>query len=298
MTDLLERISANRHQRLVVLVLPPALWLLAFLVLPYLWLFVQSFLATDDLGQVVWSPTLEHYQRLVTRPLYLRTLMHTFQVAGIVTVLSVLLSLPLAYAIAFKVRRFKRLIYTLIIIPLWVSYVVRAYAWRLILGREGLLNGLLLYLGLADGPIEAFLYSDVAVIIGMVHIFTPFVLMPLYTSFEQIPRQLIEASQDLGAGRLTTFTRVVLPLSLPGLIAGATFAFVLALGDFLSPLLLGGADSLLIANVVQNLFGTSNDRPLGSAVGIVMLMVVLVLLELTGRAERRFASLESTGGRS
>jgi spermidine/putrescine transport system permease protein len=210
----------------------------------------------------------------------------------------VLLSLPLAYAIAFKVRRYKRLVYTLIIIPLWVSYVVRAYAWRLILGREGLLNGLLLHAGLADGPIEAFLYSDVAVVIGMVHIFTPFVLMPLYTSFEQIPRQLIEASQDLGAGRFTTFVRVVLPLSLPGLIAGATFAFVLALGDFLSPLLLGGTDSLLIANVVQNLFGTSNDRPLGSAVGIVMLVVVLALLELTGRAERRFSSLESAGDRS
>jgi spermidine/putrescine transport system permease protein len=135
------------------------------------------------------------------------------------------------------------------------------------------------------------------VVIGLVHIFTPFVLMPIYTAFEHIPRPLIEASQDLGAGRFTTFRRVVLPLALPGIIAGATFAFVLTLGDFLAVTLLGGPNTLMISNVVQNLFGTSDDRPLGSAIGIVMLIVVVALLEVASRAERSMGSVTSADGR-
>src|SRR5262249_1021191 len=156
------------------------------------------------------------------------------------------------------------LLYTLIIVPLWVSYIVRAYAWKIILGREGILNSFLQWAHITHAPVEAFLYSEWAIVIGLVHIYTPFVLMPVYTGFEQSPRPVVEAWKDLGAGRITTFFRIVLPLALPGVIAGATFAFVLTLGDFLAPVLLGGPDSLMISNVVQNLFGTSNDRPLGS----------------------------------
>jgi spermidine/putrescine transport system permease protein len=206
---------------------------------------------------------------------------------------------PLAYFIAFKVKRYKSLLYTLIIVPLWVSYIVRTYAWKIILGRAGILNTFLLYIHAVDAPVEALLYSRWAVVVGLVHIFTPFVLMPIYTAFEHIPRPLLEASKDLGAGRFTTFRRVVLPLALPGIIAGGTFAFVLTLGDFLAVLLLGGPDTLMISNVVQNLFGTSDDRPLGSAIGIVMLFIVLAILELTARAERSLANVESSasGGR-
>jgi spermidine/putrescine transport system permease protein len=281
----------------VLLLLPPTLWLFLFLVLPYLGLFVQSFLRSDEFGNVVLSPTTEHYERLFTKPLYATTLLYTFEMAAIVTAISVLISLPLAYVIAFKLKRYKELVYTLVIVPLWVSYIVRAYAWKIILGREGILNTFLLYVGVVDEPVEAFLYSQWAVVIGLVHIFTPFVLMPIYTAFEHIPRSLVEASHDLGAGRFTTFRRVVLPLALPGIIAGATFAFVLTLGDFLAVTLLGGPNTLMISNVVQNLFGTSDDRPLGSAVGIVMLIVVLAILEAASRAERSLGSIDSPGGR-
>lgn len=284
---LFDKLASRRRWLTAVLVLPPALWLAVFLVLPYLALLVQGFLATDEFGRIVTTPTLEHYGRLLKKPLYSDTLIETFKIAAMVTALCVLLSVPLAYVIAFKVRRYKSLLYTLVIVPLWVSYIVRAYAWKIILGREGILNSFLVFTGLTSEPVDAFLYSRVAVVIGLVHIFTPFVLMPVYTSFEHIPRPLIEASKDLGAGRFTTFFRVVLPLALPGIIAGATFAFVLTLGDFLAVFLLGGPDTLMIASVVQNLFGTSDDRPLGSAVGILMLAIVLLLLELTGRAERR-----------
>jgi len=292
-----EAIAPPKRRALYFLVLPPALWLLCFLVLPYLSLFVQSFLGSDDLGNIVYSPTLDPWRAFFTKELYRGTLLYTFKIAAMVTSLSVLFSLPLAYFIAFKMTRGKELLYTLIIVPLWVSYIVRAYAWKIILGREGILNSFLQWAGLTHAPVEAFLYSEWAMVIGLVHIYTPFVLMPVYTAFEQIPRPLVEASKDLGAGRLTTFFRIVLPLSLPGVIAGATFAFVLSLGDFLAPVLLGGTDNLMISNVVQNLFGTSNDRPLGSVVGIVMLIVVVVLLEMTSRAERSFSSLDSGRGR-
>lgn len=292
-----EKLAANRRRLAAFLVLPPALWLFLFLVLPYLALFVQSFLASDEFGRVVFSPTLDHYRRFFTKPVYYETLLATFEIAAIVTLLSVMLSVPLAYVIAFKVKKHKGLLYTLVIVPLWVSYIVRAYAWKIILGREGILNGFLTYTGLADEPIDAFLYSKAAVVIGLVHIFTPFVLMPVYTAFEHIPRPLIEASKDLGAGRFTTFFRIVLPLALPGIIAGATFAFVLTLGDFLAVFLLGGPNTLMISNVVQNLFGTSDDRPLGSAIGIVMLAVVIFILEMTARAERRLGGETGKDGR-
>jgi len=290
---LFDRLAQSRRAALIALIAPPALWLFVFLVLPYVALFVQSLLASDDFGNVVWKATTSHYADFFTKPLYYETLFYTFKVATLVTLASVALSVPLAYVIAFKVTRYKELLYTLIIVPLWVSYIVRAYAWKIILGREGILNTALLYLGLIDAPVEAFLYSQWAVVIGLVHIYTPWVLMPVYTAFEHIPRPLIEASKDLGAGRITTFRRVVLPLALPGIIAGATFAFVLTLGDFLAPLLLGGTDTMMISNVVQNLFGTSDDRPLGSAIGIVMLAVVLFILEMTSRAEKALSSFES-----
>jgi spermidine/putrescine transport system permease protein len=296
-TTLLHRIARKRRWTILLLVSLPSLWLLLFLALPYLALFVQSFLASDALGNVVMRPTTEHYRRFFTKPVYYGTLLYTFKIAAIVTTLCVLISVPLAYVIAFKVKRYKELIYTLIIVPLWVSYIVRTYAWKIILGREGILNTFLLYVGLVDEPVEAFLYSQSAVVIGLVHIFTPFVLMPVYTAFEHIPRSLVEASKDLGAGRITTFRRVVLPLALPGIIAGGTFAFVLTLGDFLAVLLLGGPDTLMISNVVQNLFGTSDDRPLGSAIGIVMLLIVIAVLELTARVERSYGSMDTRGGR-
>ncbi|MRG95183.1 ABC transporter permease [Polyangium spumosum] len=292
-----QAITPPKRRALLFLVLPPALWLVCFLVIPYLSLFFQSFLSTNDIGDVVLEPTLDPWKSFFTKDLYRDTLLYTFKIAAMVTALAVLCSVPLAYFIAFKVRRYKELLYSLIIVPLWVSYIVRAYAWKIILGREGILNSALQWAKITDAPVEAFLYSEWAIILGLVHIYTPFVLMPVYTAFEQIPRPLVEASKDLGAGRLTTFFRIVLPLSLPGLIAGGTFAFVLTLGDFLAPVLLGGTNNLMISNVVQNLFGTSNDRPLGSVVGIVLLVVVVLLLESTSRAERAFASLETGRGR-
>ncbi len=275
------------------LFMPLALWMLVFLVLPYGQVFVQSFYTVDDFGTLQPAFSLDSYQRFFTKELYYKTLFKTFGLSLIVTAVALLLSVPLAYYIAFKATSNKTLLYTLIILPLWVSYIVRAYAWKTILGSAGILNSFLMYVGMINSPIEVLLYSDLSVVIGMVHIYTPFVLMPIYTAFEQIPVSLVEASKDLGASRLRTFLNIVLPLSLPGIIAGGTFAFVLSLGDFLAPILLGGSNTLFIATIFQNMFGTSNDKPLGSAIGIVLLVVVLVVLELSARGERKYSSLTS-----
>lgn len=283
------KLNANFY----ILFLPLALWMLLFLIFPYLRVLVQSFYTTNDFGVLQPGFSLDSYRRFFTKELYYFTLIKTFGLSLVVTSVALLISIPLAYYIAFKATKNKTLLYTLIILPLWVSYIVRAYAWKIILGGEGILNTFLMKIGLIGTPINALLYSDLSVVIGMVHIYCPFVLMPIYTAFEQIPKSLVEASKDLGANRFTTFFKVVLPLSLPGIIAGATFAFVLSLGDFLAPILLGGSNTLFISNIFQNMFGTSNDKPLGSAIGIVLLMVVLVVLELSSKAEKRFGSLQS-----
>lgn len=285
--------NIRRQAGFLLLISPLVLWLLIFLIFPYVRVFAQSFFTSDEFGIIQPTFTIENYVKLFTNKLYYGTLIDTFVLSGIVTACCLLLSIPLAYYIAFKVVKNKTILYSLIILPLWVSYIVRAYSWKIILGKEGVLNSFLMYTGLTNEPIDALLYSDLAVIIGMVHIYLPFVLMPIYTAFEQIPKSLVEASKDLGAPRFTTFCRIVFPLSLPGVIAGGTFAFVLSLGDFLAPILLGGPNTLFISSIFQNMFGTSNDRPLGSAIGIVLLVIVLIALEISGRAEKRFSSLHS-----
>ena len=158
-----------------------------------------------------------------------------------------------------------------------------------ILGSEGVLNGFLQYLHITHAPVSFFLYSPFAVVLMLTHIYTPFVFLPLYASLEHIPRNLIEASHDLGATPRATFFRVVLPLSLPGLLAGATFAFVLTLGDFLAPQLVGGPSGIMIANIVQSLFGTAYDWPLGAAISVLILVLTVSLLFLAEGLEKRWS---------
>lgn len=273
-----------------ILLAPLALWLLLFMLLPYLFILVQSFLETDMFGKVIWHFNLNSYGKVLGSPLYYTTLLRTLFFSLIVALACVALSLPLAYYIAFKVKKHKTLLYTLIVLPFWVSYIVRAYAWKIILGQTGILNSFLQFTGLIREPLQFLLYSDFSTILCLVYILTPFVAIPVYTAFEQIPKSLTEASKDLGANGWTTFRKVVFPLALPGIISGGTFALVLTMGDFMAAFLLGGPKTLMISNIVTNLFGTSNDRPLGSAVGIIILLLILVVLEISGRFEKKYST--------
>jgi spermidine/putrescine transport system permease protein len=267
--------------------IPPLLWVTVFLLIPYALLFCYSFWSVSPQQTIIHSWTLQNYVQLVRNPIYLSVLFRSLRIAAAVTLLALLLGYPLAYFLSFHAAKRKDLLYQLVIIPLWASYLVRGYAWKTILGSDGVLNGLLQYLHITRHPVEFFLYSPFAVVLTLTHIYTPFTFLPIYASLEHVPRNLVEASQDLGASPWSTFRRVIFPLSLPGVLAGATFAFVLTLGDFLAPLLVGGASGIMISNIVVSLFGAAYNWPLGAAISLCMLLLVMTLLFTTERLERK-----------
>ncbi|HVS87833.1 MAG TPA: ABC transporter permease [Candidatus Acidoferrum sp.] len=267
---------------------PPLLWVGLFLLLPYALMFAHSFWTVRD-GVLVHQWNLRNYQTLLSNPVYVGVLFRTMRIAASVTLFSLLLGYPLAYYLSFHAGPRKELLYQLVIVPLWVSYLVRGYAWKTILGSDGVLNGFLQYLHITHEPVGYLLYSPFSVVLMLTHIYTPFVFLPIYAALEHIPRPLVEASQDLGAKPRSTFFRVILPLSMPGLLAGATFAFVLSLGDFLAPLLVGGPSGTMIANIVQSLFGAAYDWPLGASISVCILIITVSLLFLTERLEKRWS---------
>ena len=268
---------------------PPVLWVSLFLLLPYTLMFAYSFWSVSSTQQIVHTWSFENYRELLTRDVYWQTLLRSMWIAARVMVFSLLLGYPLAYFLSFHAGKKKDLYYQLVIIPLWVSYLVRAYAWKTILGTDGVLNTLLQHVHLTHRPLDFLLYSPFAVVLTLTHIYTPFTILPIYAALEHIPRNLVEASHDLGASQSQTFWRVIFPLSLPGVLAGATFAFVLSLGDFLAPLLLGGPSGIMISNIVVSLFGAAYNWPLGAAISLCMLALVVTLLFLTERLEKKWS---------
>src|SRR5712692_1274251 len=259
-----------------VITLPPTLWVAVFLLVPYTLLFCYSFWSFSPSQAIVHSWTLDNYREFFRVNVYLQTLFRSMWIAARVTFFSLLLGYPLAYYLSFHAGKRKDLFYQLVIIPLWVSYLVRAYAWKTILGSDGVLNTLLQYVHLTKHPVEFLLY-------------TPFAFLPIYASLEHIPRNLVEASHDLGGSPFQTFWRVIFPLSIPGVLAGATFAFVLSLGDFLAPLLLGGPSGIMISNIVFSWFCAAYNWPLGAAISLCMLVLVVGLLFLSEKLEKKWS---------
>lgn len=219
--------------------------------------------------------TIENYLR-VFDPLYGEVLLRSFWVSAVATVLCLVLGFPLAMFISRSGAR-KNLYLNLVMLPFWTSFLVRLYAWIFLLRDTGLVNSVLQSMGLTHSPLPL-LYNDGAVILGLVYGYLPFMVLPLYTTLERLDPFLLEASADLGARPWTTFTRVVLPLSAPGMRAGAILVFIPCLGAFLVPDLLGGGKSIMIGNVVQNQFTTARDWPFGSALSLVLMAVVMLLL--------------------
>jgi spermidine/putrescine transport system permease protein len=269
--------------------LPPLLWVTVFLLLPYALMFAYSFWSVSASQQVVHSWTFANYEQLFSRDVYRQTLLRSAWIAARVMLFSLLLGYPVAYLLSFHAGHRKNLLYQLVIIPLWVSYLVRAYVWKTILGTDGVLNTSLQYLHLTSHPLQFLLYSPFAVVLTLTHIYTPFTFLPIFAALEHLPRNLVEASHDLGASRWQTFWRVIFPLSIPGVLAGATFAFVLSFGDFLAPLLLGGPSGIMISNIVVSLFGAAYNWPLGAAISFCMLAVVVGLLWVSERLEKKWA---------
>ncbi len=267
----------------------PLLWVSILLFLPYVLILCTSFWSVSSDQVLVHTWDFSSYQQLVTNPMYGKVLFRSAKIAGTVTLLALFLAYPLAYFLSFHCEKQQKWLYQLVILPLWVSYLVRGYAWKTILGGDGVLNGFLQYMHITNEPLEFLLYSPFAVVLTLTHIYTPFVFLPVYAALAHIPKNLLEASHDLGASHFNTFWKVIFPLSIPGILTGSTFAFVLTLGDFLAPQMVGGASGMMISNVVVSLFGAAYNWPLGSAIAMVILLLVVTLLSVVNRYEKKWS---------
>ncbi len=255
--------------------LPPSLWVGLFFVLPMATIVLLSFWRVVDYD-IVADFTLANYERLF-RPLYLDVFWRTIKVSLLVTAISLVIGYPVAYYLARKTKRFRITLLVLVILPLWTSYLVRTYAWMLILGTKGAVNQALQSVGLIDEPISWLLYSDFAVTLALVHIYMPYFILPLYSVLEKLDPSLFEAAKDLGGGRWRTFLHVTLPLSLPGVATGCLFVFIPAMGSFVTPELLGGTRSILIGSIVAQQFGVAFEYPLGSAMALAIMGIILLV---------------------
>jgi spermidine/putrescine transport system permease protein len=254
---------------------PSWIVMLSLFLVPLLIILTYSFLTRGSYGGFSLPWSAESYQRLVD-PIYLAILWRSFWIAGLSTGLCLLLGFPLALFISRSGRR-KDLYLSLVILPFWTSFLVRTYAWMFLLRDTGLINTLLEKIGLIHGPLPL-LYNDGAVIVGLVYGYLPFMVLPLYATLERLDRNLLEASADLGGRPFATLTHVILPLSAPGIRAGAILVFIPCLGAYLTPDLLGGGKSVMIGNLIQNQFTTARDWPFGSAVSLALMAVVMLLL--------------------
>jgi spermidine/putrescine transport system permease protein len=273
-----------KRLRTAVLLTPGTLWLGCFFAVPMLLMLAASVLHRGVYGGVAPGFTLEHYRRLLD-PLYLTVLGRTLLWAFFATVTCLLLGYPVAWTIA-RSRRHRTLLLMLIVLPFWTSFLVRTFALIFLLRDTGLVNTLLLRLGLIHEPV-ALLYTPFAVLLGLVYGFLPFMVLPIYASLEKLDPALLEASATLGARPAAQFFTVILPLSLPGVIAGSLLVFVSALGSFVTSDLLGGAKQVMIGNLVQSQFTTARNWPFGSAISFALMLLVLAAVLASLRLRNR-----------
>ena len=259
-----------------------AAYVLLFNAQPYANVGVMSFWE-KDLYSIRPAFSFANYERIFVRSVYSQVVSNSLATAAYVTLTSSVLGYVLAYFMATYARRWQFLLLALLMIPLWTSFLLRAYIWKIILGRNGILNTAMMDAGVIEQPLSFLLYNQFSICLALTYIFLPFVALPVYAALERIPREYVEASGDLGAPPGATFFHVVFPLSIPSLLSGATIVFCLSFGDFITPALLGGSDDIMIANVIISQFGAAFDWPFGSALAISVLCVVVALVTFSQR---------------
>lgn len=274
------RIAASRTGWL--LAAPAVLWLMIFTILPMSLMVAMSFWKSTIFGT---HPDfiLDNYKRIFSNSLYMSQLLRTIRISIVTTVISLLVSYPIALTLSRLRGSWKSTFVLLLFIPFWSSYVVRTFVWLPILGRNGVVNQALMAVGLTDRPLDILLYNEGAVILGLVYVFTLFMTLPIYVALEKLDPALIEAANDLGARSLQVFWRVILPLSIPGVASGSVMVFLLAVGAYVTPQLLGGPSGLMFGNIIASQFLSDNNWAFGSALAVTMMVIVLALLLLTGR---------------
>ncbi|MGA9770561.1 MAG: ABC transporter permease [Blastocatellia bacterium] len=271
------------------LLAPALLWLVVFLVAPLVIVVIVSLATRGPYGKTIYDFTPANYERALDS-LYLRAYWRTIWIAVLTTALCAIVSYPVAYYIALRApARWKRLLLVMTVIPFWTSFLIRTYAWMLLLRSEGVINSALMSTGLIHEPLKL-LYNDFAVLVGQVYGELPFMILPIYVALERLDNRLLEAAQDLGANRFWAFVKVTLPLSKPGLMAGIALVFIPSLGAFITPDLLGGAKSVMIGNLIQNQFAQLN-QPFGSALSLILTAAVLLLLLVALKAGLKASEL-------
>ncbi len=278
---------AHPRGRLGLLLGPAVAWLLVFYLVALVLLLMTSLWQQDVFtAELVRKWTLDNYSKIFTGQggLWLRIYGRTVGLAAAVTVIDIALAFPLAWFMArVAPPRWRTLLFLAVVVPLWSSILVRIFAWRTILGSEGLLNGFLHNIGVIDHPSSAFLYNEKAIALTWAYVWLPFMVLPLFAALEKIPDSYLEASSDLGAGTWTTFRRVVFPLAFPGVVAGSIFVFSLSMGDFVAPQLVGGGSQVL-GGAVKDRFGVAADFPFGAALATLTLVTLVVFLTITRRS--------------
>ena len=274
-----------------VLLAPAALWYAAFFVAPLGFILVFSFLTSADYGGIEYKFNLSNYPRLFSNPIYLRIFLNTIGMAISGTLLCLLVGFPLAYFLATRAGRWKNVLLILLIVPFWTSFLTRTYAWLILLSDSGPLANVLQQLGVLHGDL-GFLYTYKAVLMGIVYNYLPLMIFPLYVSLERLDKRLIEAAKDLGAGRLQTFWRVTVPLTMPGILTGCLLVFIPLTGEYVIPAILGGAKSYMIGNLIGDEFISAHDWAFGSALGMAVILLLIVLIAIYFRVARRAAPAE------
>jgi spermidine/putrescine transport system permease protein len=268
----------------VLLAGPALLWLVLFFIVPVLLVGVISVMTRGSGGNPELPLTLDHYQRTFTT--FGIVLQRSLGIAFWTTVVCLLLGYPLALFIRTRQSSFvRRFALFLIILPFWTNFLVRTYAWRMLLGREGVINSTLQSIGLSAEPLQL-LNTEFAVLVGLVYGFLPFMVLPIYASVERFDFHYLEAAFDLGANKWQSFVRVMLPMTMPGVLAGCVLVFIPAIGSFVTPDLLGGRQGLMIGNLIQGQFGATGNLPLGAAMSMVMLSLVLIPVVVYVRSGR------------
>lgn len=266
---------------------PGLAWLTFFMVVPCLLVFLYSFFERGVYGGIVYEFTFENFDRAFD-PLYLAILLKSAKIAGLATLIALLIAYPAAYAIARAPAQRQPVYLFLVMLPFWSNYLIRTYAWIVMLNREGLINRALLDFGLV-GEALPLLYNEASVVTGLVYNYLPFVILAIYSSISRLNPEIAEASEDLGAPSYKTFLRVILPLTLPGIAAGAVFVFVLSIGNFITPDLLGGGRVQMVGNLIYDQFLEARDWPFGSALSLILIGVMMCLLFAQAVAVNRSA---------
>ncbi len=258
---------------------PTLLAMLLGLAMPMLVLFTLSFWIQEYLD-FIRTFSIKNYLDFFQKPIYIKILFKSIRMSSLVTVVTVLLAYPMAYYIAFRVKRNKLVWLILITVPFWTSYLLRVFAWKIMLGYNGVINSGLKSLGLLSEPLEFLLYNPTSVVITLAHAWAAFAILPIYVSLEKIDRSLLEAARDLGENTFMTFVRVTLPLSLPGVIAASLLVFIPTVGDYVTPSLVGGPSGIMIGNIIQSMFGKAQNWPLGAAISVMSMLTVTLMVSL------------------